>query len=89
MPILNYPDHQDNPGDYDLSVHGDRDVNISEIPKPGSYVVITQGKQRCYPGLITNVDSDTNEVEIKFMYPSSKKRNKFNFGTADPIWSTA
>ena len=87
--LLNYPDDQDNPGHYDLLLHGDSDVNTSEIPKPGSYVIIRQGKQRWYPGLITNVDSDANEVEVKFMYPSGKKRNKFNFGTADPIWCTA
>ena len=36
--------------------------------------------------MITNVDSDANEVEVKFMYPSG---NKFNFGTADPIGCTA
>ena len=73
--LLNYPDDQDNPGHYDLLVHGDSDVNTSEIPKLGSYVIIRQGKQRWYPGLITNVDSDANEVEVKFMYPSGKKRN--------------
>ena len=87
--LLNYPDDQGNPGHYDLLVHGDSDVNTSEIPKPGNHVIIRQGKQRWNPGLITNVDSDANEVEVKFMYPFGKKRNKFNFGTADPIWCTA
>ena len=52
--LLNYPDDQDNPGHHDLLVHGDSDVNTSEIPKPGSYVIIRQGKLRWYPGLITN-----------------------------------
>ena len=51
--LLDYPDDQDNPGHYDLFLHGDSDVN-TEIPKPGSYVIIRQDKQRWYPGLITN-----------------------------------
>ena len=33
-----------------------------------------------------NADNDGNEIEVKFMYPSRNKRNKFNFGNADPMW---
>ena len=32
-----------------------------------------------------DVDNDTNETEVKFMYPSGNKPNKFNFGNADPV----
>ena len=30
--------------------------------------------------------TDANEIEVKFMCPSGNKRNKFNFGNADPVW---
>ena len=33
-----------------------------------------------------NAHNGGNEIEVKFMYPSRNKRNKFNFGNADPVW---
>ena len=27
-----------------------------------------------------------SEIKVKFMYLSGNKRNKFNFGNADPVW---
>ena len=32
-----------------------------------------------------DIDNDANEIEVKFMYPSGNKHNKFNFGNADPV----
>ena len=33
-----------------------------------------------------NADNYGNEIEVKFMYPSRNKRNKFYFGNVDPVW---
>ena len=35
--------------------------------------------------VVINTDNDGNEIEVKFMYPSGNKRNKFSFGNADPV----
>ena len=88
--LLNYPDDPDSPGHtYDLLVHDHNDVNTSELPTPGSDMITRHGTQRWYSGLIISVDSKADEVEVKFMYPSGKKRNKFTVGTAVPVWCTA
>ena len=36
-----------------------------------------------------SVDPEATDVEVKFMYPSGKGKNKFIFGSADPVWCTA
>ena len=35
------------------------------------------------------VDTDANDAEVKFMYPSAKKHNKFSFGNVGPVWCIA
>ena len=49
-------------------------------------MIIRKGETIWYPGLVIDVDNDANEIEVKFMYPSGNKRNKFNFGNADLVW---
>ena len=56
-----------------------------ESCQPG---IIRKGKIVWYPGLVMNADNDGNEIEVKFLYPSRNKRNKFNFGNADLVWCT-
>ena len=50
--------------------------------------IIRKGKTVWYPGLVMNADNDGNQIEVKFLYPSRNKRNKFNFGNADLVWCT-
>ena len=57
--LLSYPDDQDNPGHYDLLLHGDCDVNTSEIPKPESLCDNETRQTKMVPRL-DNVDSDEN-----------------------------
>ena len=71
---------------YDLLFcEGEKD-KPTELPKVGSYIIIRKGKTVWYPGLVMNADNDGNEIEVKFMYPSRNKRNKFNFGNVDLMW---
>ena len=85
--LLNYPDRgQNSPGHYDLLVSEVEEDKSTKLPKVGTYVIIQKGKTIWYPGLVMDVDNDANEIEVKFMYPSGNKRNKFNFGNADPMW---
>ena len=85
--LLSYSDRgRNSPGHYDLLFcEGEKD-KPTELPKVGSYIIIRKGKTVWYPGLVMNADDDGNEIEVKFMYPSRNKRNKFNFGNADPMW---
>ena len=85
--LLNYPDSDNSPGHYDLSVIEERqEGQPKDLPNAGRYVV---WKQQWCPGLVVNVDKDANDFEVKFMYPSAKKHNKFCFGNAGPVWCTA
>ena len=84
--LLNYPDRgQNSPGHCDLLVYEVEEDNPTKLPKVGTYVIIRKGKAIWYPGLVMDVDNDA-EIEVRFMYPSGNKRNKFNFGNADPVW---
>ena len=77
---------RNSPGHYDLLFcEGGKD-KPTELPKVGSYIIIRKGKTVWYPGLVMNADNDGNEIEVKFMYPSRNKHNKFNFGNVDPMW---
>ena len=60
-----------------------------DLPKAGINVIIRVGKQQWYPGLVFNVDTDANDVEVKFMYAPSKIHNKFSFRNAGPVWCTS
>ena len=85
--LLNYPDRgQYSLGHYDLLVSEVEEDKPTKLPKVGTYVIIRKGKMIWYPGLVMDVDNDANEIEVKFMYPSGNKRNKFDFGDADPMW---
>ena len=86
--LLSYSDRgRNSPGHYDYEqkvYEGEKDKS-TELLKVGSYIIIRKGKTVWYPGLVMNADNDGNEIEVKFMYPSRNKRNKFNFGNADPM----
>ena len=85
--ILSYSDRgRNSPGHYDLLFYEGEEDKPTELPKVGSYLIIRKGKTVWYPGLVMNADNDGNEIEVKFMYPSGNKRNKFNLGNADPVW---
>ena len=87
--VLNYPDSNGPPGHYDLLVCSKKQAKAKDFPNPGSYVIKRHGKRRWYPRLILNVDPEANDVEVKFMYPSGKGRNKFIFGAADLVLCAA
>ena len=78
--LLNYPGH------YDLLVSEFEEDKPTKLPKVGTHVIIWKGKTIWYCGLVMDIDNDANEIEVKFMYPSGNKHNKFNFGNADPVW---
>ena len=60
---------------YDLLVTEEKqEGQPRDFPKTGSYVIISVGKQQWYPGLVMNVDTDANDVEVKYMYFSAKKQ---------------
>ena len=85
--LLSYPDRARNsPGHYDLLFYLSEEDKSTELPKVGSCVIIRRGKTVWYPGLVMDADNHGNEIEVKFMYPSGNKHNKFNFGNADPMW---
>ena len=85
--FLSYPDKgRNSPGHYDLLFYENEEGKPTELPKVGSYVIIRKGKTVWCPGLVIIVDNDGNEIEVNFTYTSRNKRNKFNFGNADPVW---
>ena len=71
---------------YDLLVSEIEEDKPTKLLKVGTYVIIRKGETIWYPGLVIDVDNDANEIEVKFMYPSGNKCNKFSFGNADPVW---
>ena len=88
--LLNYPDSKNLPGHYDLLVTEEKqEGQPKDLPKADIYVIIGAGKQQWYPDLILNVDTDANDVEVKFMYPSAKKHNEFSFGNTGLVWCTS
>ena len=85
--LLSYPDRgRYSPGHYDRLFYEGKEDKPTELPKVGSYIIIRKSKTVWYSGLVMNADNDGNEIEVKFMYPSRNKHNKFNFGNADPVW---
>ena len=85
--LLSYSDRGRNSlGHYDLLFYEGEEDKSTELLKVGSYVIIRKGETVWYPGLVMNADNDGNEIEVKFMYPSRNKCNKFNLGNADPMW---
>ena len=70
--LLIYPDSDNSPGHYELFVTEEKqEGQPKDLPKTAIYVIISVGKQRWYPGLVLNVDTDANDAEAKFMYPSA------------------
>ena len=85
--LLSYPDKgRNSPGHYDLLFYEGEEDKPTELLKVGSYVIIRTGKTVWCLGLVMNADNDGNEIEVKFIYSSRNKHNKFNFGNADPVW---
>ena len=83
--FLSYPERRRNsPGHYDLLFYESEEDKPTESPKVGSYVMMRKGKTVWYPRLVMNADNDGNEIEVKFMYLSGNKRNKFNFDNGIP-----
>ena len=85
--LLSYLDSDNSRGHYDLLVTEEKqEGQPKDLPKAGIYVIIRVEKQRWHPGLVLNVDTDANDAEVKFMYPSSKKYNRLSFGNTGPVW---
>ena len=80
--LISYPDRGRNSLEH---CEGEED-RPTELHKVSSYIIIRKGKTVWYPGSVMNADNDSNEIEVEFMYPSGNRRNKFNFGNADPVW---
>ena len=88
--LLNYPDSDNSPGHYNLLVTEEKQEGQPKgLPKAGIYEIIRVGKQRWYTGLVLNVDTDANDVGVKFMYPSAKQNNTLSFGNGGLVWCTS
>ena len=83
--LLSYPDRgRNSPERYDLLFYEGEEDKPTEFLKVDSYIIIRKGKTVWYPGSVMNADNYGNKIEVKFMYPSRNKRNKFNFSNAYP-----